>query len=266
MKTTAVLTIVLLFQLGTPIAWGAEFQILTVEEPPSSYRSATGELQGLAIDIVRAIQEHIGNHDPVQIVPEVRALKIAAESSNVVLVGFSRIPEREQHFNWILLYLRKPWVLYARTGESFAIHSLEDAKDVDRIGVVRRDVRELYLEERGFRNLARVNSHEQNVRKALAQRIPMFVYDPVGLAYICRKLDIALEAFQEVLVLRTSEVYIMMSRKGTAAEDVDQWEGVARSIKRDGSLQQIADRWVGRIARETGVTCVADGGVVTFSP
>jgi polar amino acid transport system substrate-binding protein len=127
MKKAVFLTIVLLFQLATAIAWGAESQILTVEEPPSSYRSATGELQGLAIDIVRAIQERIGNHDPVQIVPEVRALKIAAESSNVVLVGFSRIPEREQHFNWILRYLRKPWVLYARTGESFAIHSLEDA-------------------------------------------------------------------------------------------------------------------------------------------
>lgn len=119
MKYTIVLTILLLFQLSTAIAWGVEYQILTVEEPPSSYRSATGDLQGLAIDIVHAIQERIGNHDPVQIVPEVRALKIAAESSNVVLVGFSRIPEREQQFNWILLYLRKPWVLYARTGEPF---------------------------------------------------------------------------------------------------------------------------------------------------
>jgi hypothetical protein len=131
---------------------------------------------------------------------------------------------------------------------------------------VRRDVRELYLEERGFRHLSLVDSHEQNVRKALAKRIPMFVYDPAGLAFICRKLDIALEAFQEVLVLKTSEVYIMMSRNGAATEGVDQWEGAARSIKRDGSLQQIADRWAGRIARETDVTCAADGGVVTFSP
>jgi hypothetical protein len=53
---------------------------------------------------------------------------MAAKSPNVVLVGFSRMPEREDQFHWILLYMRKPWVLYARQDAHFKSHSLEDAR------------------------------------------------------------------------------------------------------------------------------------------
>ena len=61
------------------------------------------------------------------------------------------------------------------------VHTLEDAQSLDAIGVVRKDVRELYLEQLGFSNLSRVSNHDQNVKKTLAGRIPMFAYDPAGL-------------------------------------------------------------------------------------
>jgi hypothetical protein len=83
------------------------------------------------------------------------------------------------------------------------------------IGVVRRDVRALYLEKLGFKNLAPVSNHEQNIKKILADRIAMFAYDPLGLAYACKKLDVDPAAFQPVLELKTSVVYIMMSSQGT---------------------------------------------------
>jgi hypothetical protein len=102
--------LVLCFPMGAGLVRAAAFQILSVEEPPSSYRNSAGKPEGLAIDIVGKLQQRLGNRDPVQIVTEARALHIAARSPNVVLLGFSRIAERAQRFYWILPYLQKPWV------------------------------------------------------------------------------------------------------------------------------------------------------------
>ena len=266
MKRAVILAFVFLSSANAVLAVAADFQILAVEEPPTSCRDAAGRPEGLAVDIVHAIQKRLGNRDAVQILPEVRALDIASRSSNVVLLGFSRIPEREDFYYWILPYLRKPWVLYAREGTASTLHTLADAKSLESIGVVRKDVREFYLEQLGFSNLARVANHTQNIKKALAGRISMFAYDPVGLGYACRQLDIAAHTFQPVLVLKTSDVYIMMSRQGTRPATADQWRDAAQGLKEDGTLDRIARKWAERVAAEIGITGAVHDGVLWFSP
>jgi polar amino acid transport system substrate-binding protein len=157
-------------------------------------------------------------------------------------------------------------VLYARKEDNLKGYTLEEAKSLESIGVVRRDVREFYLEQLGFSNLSRVSNHAQNVRKALAGRISAFAYDPVGLGYICKKLAIATTTFQPVLVLKTSEVYIMMSRHGTRPETTDQWHNAVQALKEDGTLDRITRQWADRVARETGIRCTVRDGELTVHP
>ncbi|MBN2428140.1 MAG: ABC transporter substrate-binding protein [Deltaproteobacteria bacterium] len=223
-----------------------------------------GELAGFSIEVVREIQRRINNSDPIKIVPESRALKIASQKSNVVLFSFSRTPEREEKFHWITLLLRKPWVLYAKKGANIQIENLEDAKKFKSIGVVNGDIRALHLQRMGFTNLHGVSTHEQNVRKLRRNRIEAIFYEPQGMASACRKLGIPMSEFEVVYKTEPSEGYIMMSKVGTKPAAVKKWRDTAFQLKEDGTFHRIAEKWAAIICAYTGASCSVKDGVLHF--
>lgn len=244
--------------------YAKELTILTVEEPPSSFMSDEGEPAGFSVDIVHEIQHRINNNDPIKIVPEIRALKTASESPNVLLFSFSRTQEREKDFHWIMLLMRKPWVMYSKKDAGFVIKNLEDARKMKSIGVVRGDVRAKHLERMGFTNLEEVSIHELNVKKLLLNRIQILFYEPQGMAFVCRKLGVLMSDFEPVLKTEPSEVYIMMSRRGTAPATVRKWTDTARLIKEDGTFQRIAEKWANIIYGQVGIVCEVKDGALNF--
>jgi polar amino acid transport system substrate-binding protein len=151
-------------------ALGGELRIWTVDEPPASFLDKNNKISGFAVDIVKAIEERLGRADTIEIVPEARVYQVALREPNVVLFSFSRTPEREESFHWISLIIRKPWVLYAAKNSGIQIKNIDDAKRVNLIGVVRGDVRAVWLKRQGFKNLEEVTQHEQNVLKLHAGR------------------------------------------------------------------------------------------------
>ena len=69
-----------------------------------------------------------------------------------------------------------------------------------------------------------------------------------------------------MLVLKTSEVYLMMSRQGTPLEALEEWRDAARQLKGEGSLDRIAQKWADRVAQDVGIRCSVVDGVLTFRP
>lgn len=249
--------------MGSAPLFAGEYRILTVEEPPSSFSDDRGEPAGFSVDIVREIQRRIHNHDPIQILPEIRAFKTALEYPNTVLFSFSRTAERENKFHWIMLLLRKPWVLYARKGTQLDVQSLDDAKKVDTIGVVRGDVRENYLRQMGFSNLIEVSRHEQGVEMLLSNRVELLFYEPLGMSILSGKLGVPRSEFKEVLKIHPSEVYLMMSKK-TPWETVKKWQDAGRRIKEDGTFQRIAEKWEAIISEQYHITCEVKDQALNF--
>jgi polar amino acid transport system substrate-binding protein len=241
-----------------------ELKVLTVEEPPSSFLNKKGEPEGFSVDIVREIQRRVNNHDPIQFVSEIRALQTASKYPDVVLFSFTRTKDREDVFHWIMLLMRKPWVMYAKKGAHFDIKKLEDAAKIKRVGVVRGDVRATHLERLGFTNLEMVATHEQNVKKLLINRIQVLFYEPQGMSFVCRKLGIRMSEFEPVLETEPSEVYIMMSKQGTKPETVRKWRDAARRIKEDGTFQSIAEKWAKNIYEQNRIVCEVKNGALNF--
>lgn len=241
-----------------------ELRILTIEEPPASFVNDRGGITGFSVEIVREIQRRINNTDSIRLLPEMRALKIATESPNVVLFSFSRTQERENDFHWIMLLLRKPWVMYSKKGEGIVLKNVEDARKIKSIGVVRGDIRAIRLEQMGFSNLEKVASHELNVKKLQLNRIRMLFYEEMGMSSVCWKLDIPMSEFEPVLKTEPSEVYLMMSRQGTDPKAVRKWRDAARLVKMDGTFQRIAEKWINIIHRENGIVCKVKDGALNF--
>jgi polar amino acid transport system substrate-binding protein len=90
---------------------------------------------------VREIQQRIGNTDDIQMIPWTRIYQTALRKPNIVFFSVARTPEREDKFHWIALVMPKPWTLYAKKGSGLQVKTLEDAKKVDAIGVLRADIR-----------------------------------------------------------------------------------------------------------------------------
>lgn len=231
----------------------ADLTILTFDEPPSSYMDNNGELTGFAVDIVREIQHRLSNNNPIKLLPEMRALSIASGRSNVVLFSFSRTPDRENKYHWITLLMRKPWVFYTKKTTPLVLHTIGDARKINKIGVV-KGIRSTYLERLGFENLETVTHNWQNIRKLLSGRIHALYYEPQGMATECQRLGIPFSDFKQVLVTNYSGVYIVMS-KDTDPVIVKNWRDAARTIKHDGTFQRIAEKWAAYMSKKYGIIC-----------
>jgi polar amino acid transport system substrate-binding protein len=99
------------------------------------------------------------------------------------------------------------------------VNSLEDAKKVQAIGVMRDDIRANWLRQQGFTNLDDAAAHEQNIKKLIRGRIDLIFYSPQGAAHICRKLGIDFHELEPVLFPHASLSHIAMSKNGTPAGD-----------------------------------------------
>lgn len=257
-----------LFALGllfaVPLVAAEELRILSVDEPPSSFINSEGVADGFAVDVVKAIQARLGNETPITFMPEIRVLKTAENTPNVLLFGFSKTKERAEKYHMITLLLRKSWVMYGLDSFPRQLSSLDDARKVSSIGVVRGDVRSIYLDQLGFTNTEKVPYHELNVKLLMNNRIDLMFYEPLGMAYACQKLGISPDQFKAVLKPASSDVYLMMSKSGTDSQLVTQWQQAAEALKQEGEFQRIAEKWSALVYQQTGVQSEVTAEALNF--
>jgi polar amino acid transport system substrate-binding protein len=244
--------------------YAAELRIWGPSEPPGNFTDEHGEFVGLSVDVVREIQQRVGNTDSIEMVPWKRIYKTALKEPNIVFFSVARTPEREEKFHWITLMMRKPWAFYAKKSSDLRIMSLDDAKRVDAIGVHAGDIRDNWLQQQGFTNIDRVASHELNVAKLERKRVSLIFYSLQGMTHTCRELGYDFDKFEIVLVPHSSLSYLAMSKNGTSEETVKQWKDAARQMIEDGRFDQFAEKWAVYTREKNGMDCEVKDGALNF--
>ena len=218
-----------------------ELTILTENLPPLNYLD-NGKLVGSSVEIVQEIQKRIGSQEPIQVYPWARAYQMALEKKNVVLFGMTYTEDRQYLFKWVGPLATKRDILIARKDSSFSISSLEDAKKVGRIGTLRDDVRGKFLEKQGFTNLEPVSDEQMNAQKLAMGRIDLWAYKKPGFRTVCQLAGVDPNDFVEVVHLKESELKIAFSKE-TSDHVVAQWQGAFDSMREDGTLDRIKDKY-----------------------
>jgi len=257
--------VVLLLLIWLMPAHAGSLRLITVIEPPVSYLDSHGKPIGFAIDVVRAIQQELDDHTPIEVMPEARAMYIAHNEANVVLFSFSRTAERENDFYWLSPLLQKSWSLYARADSRLQISSLEQLRTVKAIGVVRGDVREEWLVSHGFSNLHPSVNHQQNLSRLLAGRLDLIAYEGQGIQHLLQEEGLSVDKVRKVLELKRSDVYLMMSKLGTDPELAEQWRLAAEKIRRSGDKQLLAEKWQLQLKHYYDVETNTDDGMLIFN-
>jgi ABC-type amino acid transport substrate-binding protein len=121
------------------------------------------------------------------------------------------------------------------------IRSLDEARALSSIGVVRGDIREEWLLAQGFTNLQASASHAQNLAQLHSGRLDAIAFEPQGLQYLTRERGQSLSAYRPSLQLHSSEIWLLMSRQTPAAE-VARWQQAAEQLQQNGTLAAIASQ------------------------
>lgn len=244
-------------------ATSAPLRLITVDEQPANFRQADGSLGGFVFDMVQALQRELNDQSRVEVMPEGRALLTAQQEHNVLLFSFSRTPEREQSFHWLLPVLKKRWQIYVHPQSQLKLRTLADLRKLSAIGVVRGDVRESYLMQQGFTNLVAVTTHQQNLQMLQNDRVQAIVDDSIELAYAIREQTTSQIMPKLAMTLRTSTVYIMI-RKTADPQEVSRWQQAVEALRLNGELEQIAVAWQQRIEQELHISVQREGHLLQF--
>ena len=228
------------------LAWaacgGAVAQPLLVvtETTPNSYLQ-DGKVVGPGTEVVELTLKRAGFGDyRLELYPWARAQDLALREPRVLIFPLARTPERENQFRWVGEIQRIRYYLYALPDRTdLKLTQLADARGRS-IGVVRDDVRQQYLQRRGFTRLAVSSQPSENLRKLLYRQVDLVPLTEKEAANLCAEARTECPGLTRVLALDEVRTSLYMAYSLATPEDIAARTAAAfESVRTDGSLARI---------------------------
>lgn len=219
-------------------AFGATVNIATEYSTPAVFHE-NGRLSGHATEKVYELMRRAGIDYQISVIPWKRAYNQALNRPDNCAFLTARTPEREALFKWIGPLSESDWVLYGRSGRSYDIKTLDDARHL-RIGAYNGDVRADYLIARGH-NVDLVQNDDSNPRKLLLDRIDLWVNSP---RYVGPTLERIGAKGQIVPVLTFNHVHLYLACNPTMPPHaLAKMDAAFKSMEADGTARVIEQRF-----------------------
>lgn len=213
------------------------------EDRPLQFYGKDRKLTGLTIDIVQEIQKRVDNHDTIQVVPWARGLDKIDHNPNTLLFSMARTPERENSYQWIGPIMANIYGLYAKADSTLQVHNIEQAKNINLIGVYRNDIRDQTLTRLGFTNLDRASSNISSFKKLMMGRIEAYADSRLGVESLAVTSGFKASDVKLIFELFKSELYIAVS-KSTSPALVEKWNQALEEMKRDKTFARIQQKYL----------------------
>ncbi|AUH51319.1 hypothetical protein CXB49_11085 [Chromobacterium sp. ATCC 53434] len=216
--------------------------ILTEDDPPLSF-IRDGHPAGLVVDVVREIQHRIDNRDPILLVPWARAYRQAQLEPNTALFNTNRIAERERLFKWVGPVTVTQGSFFVRSDSKLTLDSLDGAKRLGQVLVVRDWYLQLMLTAHGFANLKPIAGPSQMVSMLMHGRAEVIASENTTLPTQLKLLGYRPADVRPAFTFIHTYGYIAFSPQ-TSDEVVQAWQRALDGMKRDGSFAAIYRRWL----------------------
>jgi polar amino acid transport system substrate-binding protein len=216
-------------------------RILTTEVPPMAFVK-DDKLQGFCVDVVQNIQRRLGESITITVLPWARAYHKAQTEPGIMLVCPKRTAEREHKFRWVGPLPSLKTVIYVRAGTHAKLASLDEAKELSNILVVRASYSYQDLTGSGFHNLYEVNDGAGMVRMLMANRAPAMILERQQLEAVLREVGVERQALTAIFEMQSPTSNLAFSRD-VPAQTVSQWQMAFDAMRRDGSYGKLYDKW-----------------------
>jgi len=237
-----ILMLACLLSLSSATAQAQKLSIYTEDWPPMNFKTKTG-IDGMAVDIVRALQALTGSRENIQLVPWARGYKAVLEDESVMLFSLGRSPEREKLMHMLGPIAISKTAVYSRKGEAARLKALDSDIYKLPVGAYRGSIFADAAKKKGFINLAQADSPLNSSKMLFAHRFDMWVEGSLAVNSILQESGRTAADVEEVMVLDSLELYLAFSLK-TPATTITLWENALRQMKKDGSFQKIHQKWL----------------------
>ena len=217
-------------------------KIYGMDSKPVSYTDA-GQPAGMAVELVQRIQDKLGRHDAIDIVPWVRAQTLAEAGPNVMLLTAVRTPERERQMQFVGPIFTTRVVAYAIKGRLVRLQQRDPGLYKLHAGARRGSIFASTARGLGFNLTDETNTSETAAKMLMSRRFDLWFDGEELMPGAMERAGYRPEQVEVVLRLGTAEVYFAFSN-GTSKELIEAWSGALRELRRDGSLQKIQRKWM----------------------
>ena len=218
---------------------------------PYTYTLADGEVVGLDVDIINEVMQVAGCQYTFAKMPSKRAFRELSNGSVDMLRGASVTEERKK-MGWFTIPYRKEKIgLMVRKGEqaNFPLSSLSSiinkniTVSAGQSGWYGPEYSKLLKNEQFLNQLILTVNTEQRIRMLVQKRFDMVIGDPVSMIYSARQTGNERNVEIHPLDLYDGEVNFLLGKAGLTKLDLETLNAALTSIKKDGSLQKIIDRY-----------------------
>ncbi|OHX14357.1 hypothetical protein BI347_13210 [Chromobacterium sphagni] len=216
--------------------------ILTEDDPPLTF-SQNGKPSGLVVEVVQEIQRRVGSRDPISVMPWARGYRLAQIQENTALFNTNRIGEREHLFKWVGPVTTTLGSFFVRSDSKLKLVSLDDARKLSQILVVRDWYLQLMLSAQGFSNLSAIATPNQMVSMLMHGRAEVIASENTTMPTQLRQLGYQPSDVHKAYTFVYTSGYIAFSLK-TSDAVVKAWQHALDDMKRDGSFAAIYRRWL----------------------
>lgn len=208
--------------------------VVTGELPPYSV-TQSGQLTGVATDIVREIMRRVDYSHAIEIQPWKRA--IVSSEFYQLTYPLARTDVREKHYQWIGPLIEDKFVFAMLTSKVNGEYSLDRLRSL-RVGVTRGASTETRLKQLKFNHIESVVGEITNAKKLMAKRIDVWFSTALMVHDQLRLLGRQQSEVTIVAVDMDIDMYLVASLN-LHRELVEQWQKALNDIKADGTHQRI---------------------------
>lgn len=216
--------------------------ILTEEWPPVSFANSKGQADGMAVAVVRLLQERLKDHSPIQVQPWARAYNSLLNERDVLLFTVGRSPERERMMTLLGPILVSSTDVFALKQHADSIRKLPQASLLQLpAAAYRGSIFESTAKARGFQVFPTTDP-AHSARMLVAGRVKLWVEGNVAVGNVLREQGLPLATVERITTLDKLSLYLAFS-PDVPASTVRRWEKALQDIKQDGSFTAIHQQW-----------------------
>jgi ABC-type amino acid transport substrate-binding protein len=219
-----------------------KFQFITEEYKPLNY-TENGTVTGLAPELLKEICSRLDIPFETSVLPWEEGYSLVQTNDNAVLYSTILNASRKDLFKWAGPYASLDWLFYASAQNQISLGSMDDARQVAAIGVLKDYAIEQYLVSEGFNNLVYCDDNVDAFDKLLKGEIDLFPSDKITAEAALNSLGKLLYDVSGKLIIRTDLVYFAFN-KNIPDKIVADFQREIDVLKENGTLKSLYEQFM----------------------
>ena len=202
-----------------------------------------GAITGFAPEFLHEISRELKFKPEISLLPWNEAVAMLDDTPNGVLFSMVLNSERKDRYKWAGPFAALEYHFYKASTNALTLSSLDEAKNVDAIGVVEGYSITIFLQSQGFSNLVYVNSQQDGFDRLLDGEIDLFPSDRLSAQAALQASGHLYYNVKNILPIKTELIYFAFNKE-VPDEVVSDFQASINRLKQSGFLTQLSQKYL----------------------